>query len=506
MSSIAPSTFMPSSAQTLLSAMTGTAADKIPFVPNTLRWILALLAVLNYRALPGLWHLRVASKILAVRLRGMLHWPPQDTPRRFRPNPSSASSSSGSPVGENPFDICVTYKTAVGLSDTDFNGHMTASTYERNLDYARMRAACICFPSVLEAKGWLGLGRSRFVFVKEIPLHAEYEIRINIGGWDDKWLYLVAQYVTYPNGKPTPGSQAAAESSQAGSSKRTPTPPPQAAQEQANVLAYAPPVHGQGGYFDALEQEQEECDEQLATPLPSHGGSADASSSRTQYEAEPHHRTRSISSSSFSTQSSYQSSDTFEGSDDEGSSRSGASTAASSPPNESPPPLKGAPLHPHTSSSPSSSPERESGLGLLETEPDLSPLYASQPPLPAGAILHCIHTSSYCFKHGPTTIPPNVALVVSGFGDSRLNRWARVQEIRRDTALALAGHVSYDEDGRRTLHTGLQGLLKGAWRAYECEGLWNLGELEEQRLRAVSEFEALGRAMDAFGRVPNSAK
>lgn len=60
MSSIAPSTFMPSGAQTLLSAM-NLSGDKIPFVPSTLRWILALLAVLNYRALPGLWHRKHSS-------------------------------------------------------------------------------------------------------------------------------------------------------------------------------------------------------------------------------------------------------------------------------------------------------------------------------------------------------------------------------------------------------------------------------------------------------------
>lgn len=97
--------------------------------------------------------MRVASKIIAIRLRGMLHWPPNDPPRRTRFSRTSSSSASASPVGENPFD-------------TDYNGHMTSSTYERNLDYARMRAACICFPSVLEARGWLGLGQSRFVFVK----------------------------------------------------------------------------------------------------------------------------------------------------------------------------------------------------------------------------------------------------------------------------------------------------------------------------------------------------
>src|SRR5260370_11567127 len=77
--------------------------------------------------------------------------------------------------------------------------HLSALT--KNLDYARMRAAVICFPSILEAKGWLGLGTSHFHFIREIPLWAQYEIRINIASWEDKWLNLVVQFVTYPNGK-----------------------------------------------------------------------------------------------------------------------------------------------------------------------------------------------------------------------------------------------------------------------------------------------------------------
>lgn len=103
-----------------------------------------------------------------------------------------------------------------------------------------------------------------------------------------------------------------------------------------------------------------------------------------------------------------------------------------------------------------------------------------------------------------------------------------MQEIRRESALAFSsssssssspssssntaddayktGFVGYDEDGNRTLHTGLQGILRGAWKAFDREGLWNLEELESQRAEAVRAFGNLGRLMGEVGRVGNSAK
>jgi len=101
---------------------------------------------------------RVFWSIIVIRFRGLLKWSNHTKRRQF--------VKQISPIGENPFDICVTYKTTVGLTDTDYNGHLSNSSYAKNLDYARMRAAVVCFPSVLEAKGWLGLGSSHFYFIK----------------------------------------------------------------------------------------------------------------------------------------------------------------------------------------------------------------------------------------------------------------------------------------------------------------------------------------------------
>lgn len=47
----------------------------------------------------------------------------------------------------------------------------------------------------------MGLGGSHYNFIKEIPLYADYEIRVNVVGWEEKWMYVVAQFVTYPKKK-----------------------------------------------------------------------------------------------------------------------------------------------------------------------------------------------------------------------------------------------------------------------------------------------------------------
>lgn len=107
---------------------------------------------------------RVFSNIAAIRLRGLLKWTNHERRRRF--------VNQLTPIGENPFGICVTYRSTVGLSDTDYNGHLSNSAYAKNLDYARMRAAVAFFPPILEAKGWLGLGSSHFHFVKVGPCHS----------------------------------------------------------------------------------------------------------------------------------------------------------------------------------------------------------------------------------------------------------------------------------------------------------------------------------------------
>jgi len=108
-----------------------------------------------------------------------------------------------SPVGAHPFSIIVPYKTWASLDDSDFNGHLSNSSYAKILDGARFKAAVKLFPRFFPPGGWLALAATHYHFVREIPILSSYEIRSSIAAWDQKWLYVMSKFVTKPDGKKT---------------------------------------------------------------------------------------------------------------------------------------------------------------------------------------------------------------------------------------------------------------------------------------------------------------
>ncbi|KAF9512560.1 hypothetical protein BS47DRAFT_1345337 [Hydnum rufescens UP504] len=422
-----------------ITALLVTSGDRtrsiLPFLPRSVRWTLLIVLLLNYRALPMIWHLRVFASVVSVRLRGLFKW--------FNHMKRRAFIKEISPIGENPFELTVTYRTTCGLSDSDYNGHLSNSAYAKNLDYARMRAA---------AKGWLGLGTAHFHYIKEIPLWSEYEIRISIAGWGDKWLYLVVQFVTYPNRRSASG-----------------TPPFRRRARE-----------GEGTYCRAEATVSELLSPwRPSFPLPPHQNVIIPDDDEPLRGRSPTPRSRPPSAS----MSSYAADD----SSSETSSRSPASTPPSSIPPDTPPSY----LHPRSQlllpTSPSDTgrtpPPPPPSLGQTQSLGEMPDrLISAMPALPEGAVLHCVHVSSYCFKIGRITIPPRVAIVASGFGDKSKGRWERVQEIRNTRG--ARGDFSKKEKGRgRGEVGGLRGILGGGWRKYEAEGLWDLPEYEEARDR-----------------------
>jgi hypothetical protein len=101
------------------------------------------------------------------------------------------------PVDQNPFDRLTIYKGFSSPDDCDYNAHLSNSSYAKNMDFARVQACMDNFIGVFAHNVWMGLGASHYLFVKEIPANTPYEMRITIGGWDEKWLYLVGYVVSY---------------------------------------------------------------------------------------------------------------------------------------------------------------------------------------------------------------------------------------------------------------------------------------------------------------------
>ena len=43
------------------------------------------------------------------------------------------------------------------------------------------------FPFMVDS-GWMALGGGYYNYVREIPVSADYEIWLSVGGWDEKWV------------------------------------------------------------------------------------------------------------------------------------------------------------------------------------------------------------------------------------------------------------------------------------------------------------------------------
>ncbi|KAJ3571317.1 hypothetical protein NP233_g3830 [Leucocoprinus birnbaumii] len=97
-------------------------------------------------------------------------------------------------IGEDPFDKTWVYKTrasslgirAPAIDDSDYNNHLNNSSYAK-----------IC---------------THFIYLKENPMMAEYEVRTSLASWDQKWnifstkhlqMFILHRFVSKGKGKPS---------------------------------------------------------------------------------------------------------------------------------------------------------------------------------------------------------------------------------------------------------------------------------------------------------------
>ncbi|KAI0028330.1 hypothetical protein K488DRAFT_58879 [Vararia minispora EC-137] len=155
--------------------------------------------LLNIRSLPFAWHVRVWWPVFVLQMRWAVYrlsflFKSKEEKRRAR----RGWVDSLSPVGWNPLLRDHRLKNWADLSDIDYNMHLSNSAYAKALDSARMYAALDFFPGFLIAGGWIALAATHFHFLREIPMLAPYETRMSLVAWDQKWVFLVARFVTHP--------------------------------------------------------------------------------------------------------------------------------------------------------------------------------------------------------------------------------------------------------------------------------------------------------------------
>ncbi|KAI0061346.1 hypothetical protein BV25DRAFT_1900560 [Artomyces pyxidatus] len=172
------------------------------FLPRIAKYIAFILLAVNARSLPFGWHFRVfypalqlRAQLWLFRLSLIFH------SRKQRRAALIKWVENLSPIGANPMDKMIVYKTWAALDDCDYNFHLSNSCYPKTLDSARLQAALSFFPAFLREGGWIALGGTHFNFMREIRILSPYEVRMNIASWDNKWFFLVVRFVTKPTQK-----------------------------------------------------------------------------------------------------------------------------------------------------------------------------------------------------------------------------------------------------------------------------------------------------------------
>lgn len=160
-----------------------------------------LLLILNIRAFPFVWHVRIwrwailkRIEYRAFRIRTAL-----TCTKAQRGKLEDAWLEGSIPLGQDPCEFTSSYKTWASLDESDFNMHLSNSSYAKTLDSARFKAAVEMFPVFFRGGGWIPLAATQFHYITEIPIGASYEVRSRITAWDSKWFYMVSKFVMPAN-------------------------------------------------------------------------------------------------------------------------------------------------------------------------------------------------------------------------------------------------------------------------------------------------------------------
>ncbi|KIK79910.1 hypothetical protein PAXRUDRAFT_160004 [Paxillus rubicundulus Ve08.2h10] len=167
------------------------------FAPYILRVFVGLILLINIRSFPLLWHVRVFLPLAIVRCKyhfifykHLLSF----KPAAARHHAAVIQLESLCPVGANPFTFTVLCKSWASPDDCDFLGHLSNSSYAKIRDVALAQFSVKACPTFVGVGGCVILGSSHYQFLREIPLFARYEIKLSIGAWDQKWMYLVCRF------------------------------------------------------------------------------------------------------------------------------------------------------------------------------------------------------------------------------------------------------------------------------------------------------------------------
>ncbi|CAK5266474.1 unnamed protein product [Mycena citricolor] len=171
-------------------------AGVVGATPRVAKWLGIALLVVNAGGLPLIWHFRVFSALFELRLAQLWHNIRHiHLPRKRKTAALEKFFEDRQPVGLHPFRAKWAVRGFVWPYASDFNLHMSNSSYAAALDSARFRFALAMFPLVFKTGGWAALAGTHFSYIREIPMLSTYEVRAEVGAWDEKWIWIVARFV-----------------------------------------------------------------------------------------------------------------------------------------------------------------------------------------------------------------------------------------------------------------------------------------------------------------------
>lgn len=153
-----------------------------------------ILIVANIKAFPLLWHARVFAAAIIARsvarpsIHPLLPWIRSSKNATTSPGITPRLRLDKLPLGKDIFGDRSVTKFRALPDDCDWNGHMSNSSYSKNLDFVRIDFLATRFLRFHFDGGHFALGGTSIIWHAEVPFMAKYEIEMNIVAWDDKWL------------------------------------------------------------------------------------------------------------------------------------------------------------------------------------------------------------------------------------------------------------------------------------------------------------------------------
>ncbi|KAJ6596285.1 hypothetical protein DFH09DRAFT_973431 [Mycena vulgaris] len=194
MSSLAPS------ARTRSEVMLAVVQQVLRLVPAAGKYLAILVVLINAGSWPLVWHIRVMAVAFKFQLRErLMRLRYLFAGKARRAAALEAWYESQMPVGVHPFRQLWTYSSWASPDHCDFMFHLSNSSYAMALDAARFRVAIATFPNFLRCGGWAPLAATHYHFIREIPMFSSFEVRVSVGAWDDKWIWIVCRFVKPPS-------------------------------------------------------------------------------------------------------------------------------------------------------------------------------------------------------------------------------------------------------------------------------------------------------------------